>query len=150
MRFLPATGVFTASFLLASALSGCATTVVLDAAPEANNAACAEIIVRLPDVVGDLQKRQTNAQSTGAWGNPTGVILRCGLEPAEVSKLPCVTASEIDWLVDDSNAPSFRFITYGANPATEIIVDSTKISGVSALDALSSAVSNIPQTKQCK
>ena len=131
-------------------LSGCATTVTLEAAEQANDPACAEVIVRLPDVIDTLPKRVTNAQSTAAWGEPTAVILRCGLPEVAASSLTCVTAGEIDWLVDESQSPNFRFITFGRNPATEVIVDSTAISGVSALESLSPAVENIPSTKNCK
>jgi hypothetical protein len=134
---------------LALSLSACAATVVLDAAPDANNPACAEVTVRLPDSVGELSKRVTNAQATGAWGNPTAVILRCGLPAVEVSQLTCVTAGGVDWLVDESNAPKYRFISFGRKPATEVIVDSEITSGVSALEAVGPAVANIPATKNC-
>ena len=73
-------------FLLAAALAmgtltltGCTATVALDPAPDANNPACADVVVRLPDTIDSLQKRGTNSQSTAAWGEPTGVIFRCGL-----------------------------------------------------------------------
>ena len=134
---------------LAGTLSGCAATVNLEAAALANDPACAEITVRLPDVIGDQNKRTTNAQATGAWGSPTSIILRCGLEPVTVSTLTCVTASEVDWLVDDSKAPSYRFITFGRRPATEVIVDSQVVAGVTSLDAVASAVQSIPATKTC-
>jgi len=130
-------------------LSSCTAIVNLEAAPLANDPACAEITVRLPDVIGDQEKRATNAQATGAWGNPTSIILRCGLDPVAVSNLTCVTASDIDWLVDDSKAPSYRFITFGRSPATEVIVDSQSVAGVTALDSVASAVQNIPATKTC-
>ena len=139
-----------ASIALAIGLSACTATVNLEAAPLANDPACAEITVRLPDVIGDQSKRATNAQATGAWGNPSSVILRCGLEPVTVSSLTCVTASEVDWVVDDSKSPSFRFITFGRSPATEVIVDSTAVAGVTALDAVAQAVKNIPASKTCK
>ena len=149
MRILRLASSVATSAVLVASLSACAATVNLEAAPLANDPACAEVIVRLPDALDNLAKRTTNAQSTGAWGEPAAVILRCGLEPVEVSKLTCVTSSDIDWLVDDSNSPNYRFITFGRNPATEVIVDSTKIAGVTALDALASAVSKIEPTKRC-
>jgi hypothetical protein len=123
--------------------------VALEPAEDANNAECAEIIVRLPDELAGEPKRSVNAQSTGAWGEPVSVILRCGLERVEVSALPCVTAGEIDWLVDDSNAPSFRFISYARFPATEVIIDSTKLAGVTVLEQLSSTIGILPATKRC-
>jgi hypothetical protein len=130
-------------------LTGCSATVNIDAAPDANNPACAEVIVRLPDSIDGHAKRITGSQSTGAWGTPTAVLLRCGLPETTVSTLPCITTSEIDWLVDDSNAPSFRFITFGRKPALEVIVDSEKASGTAALDELSAAVQFLPSDKTC-
>jgi hypothetical protein len=130
-------------------LTGCAPIVALEPAEDANNAECAEIIVRLPDELAGEQIRRVNAQSTGAWGEPVSIILRCGLEPVEVSALPCVTAGDIDWLVDDANAPSFRFISYARFPATEVIIDSTKLAGVTVLEQLSSTIGILPATKRC-
>jgi hypothetical protein len=123
--------------------------VTLEPAEDANNAECAEVIVRLPDELAGEQKRRVNAQSTAAWGEPVAVILRCGLEPVEVSALPCVSAGDIDWLVDDSNAPSFRFVSYARFPATEVIIDSTKLAGVTVLEQLSSTIGILPATKRC-
>jgi hypothetical protein len=137
------------SIAVAASLSACSATVSLEAAVDANNPACAEVSVRLPDAVADQQKRATDAQATGAWGNPSSVILRCGLPPVEVSTLPCVTASGVDWLVDDSKKPSYRFITFGRKPATEVIVDSRKVAGVTALSDLSAAIQSIDATKHC-
>jgi hypothetical protein len=138
-----------AGFALAGSLSACTATVSLEAAADSNNPACAEVSVRLPENVANLSKRATDAQATGAWGNPTAVLLRCGLESVEVSTLPCVTASGVDWLVDDSKKPSYRFITFGRKPATEVIVDSTAVAGVTALSDLSAAIQSIPATKNC-
>lgn len=130
-------------------LSGCAATVNLDPAALANDPACAEVSVRYPSSIGELEQRYTNAQATSAWGEPTAIIARCGLEPVEVSELSCVSAGGVDWLVDDSQAPSYRFISFARKPAVEVIVDSQKASGVGALEALASAVSKIPASKIC-
>ena len=141
--------VILSSVALVGSLSACSATVTLEAAPDSNNPACAEVSVRLPDSVDGQSKRATDAQATGAWGSPTSVILRCGLPVVEVSTLPCVTASGVDWLVDDSKKPSYRFITFARKPATEVIVDSRKVSGVSALDDLSAAIQSISASKHC-
>ncbi len=130
-------------------LTGCAPTVVLEPAADANNPECAEIIVRLPDTLADQPNRSVNAQSTAAWGEPVAVILRCGLEPVEVSALPCVSASEVDWLVDDSNSPSFRFVSYARSPATEVIIDSTVVAGVTVLEQLAASVGVLEASKRC-
>jgi hypothetical protein len=140
-------------FLFASlallTLSGCAATVNLEPAEDSNNPGCAEVMVRLPSQLGGLQERYTNAQATAAWGDPAAVLLRCGLEPVEVSTLPCVTAAGIDWLVDDSLAPSYRFISYARFPAVEVVVDSDNASGITSLEGIAGAVAQLPATKSC-
>ena len=130
-------------------LSGCAATVNLEPAEDSNNPGCAEVMVRLPSQLGGLQERYTNAQATAAWGDPAAVLLRCGLEPVEVSTLPCVSAAGIDWLVDDSLAPSYRFISYARFPAVEVVVDSDNASGITSLEGIAGAVAQLPATKAC-
>lgn len=130
-------------------LSGCAQSVVLEPAEDANHPGCAEVMVRLPSEIGDLTQRYTTAQATSAWGEPAAIILRCGIAPVMVSELPCVTAGEVDWLVDDSAAPNFRFISFGRDPAIEVIVDSESASGISALEAVGLAVATNPAEKRC-
>ena len=142
MRFLGAT-------LALLTLGGCAATVNLEPAANSNDPGCAEVMVRLPSQLGGLQERYTNAQATAAWGDPAAVLLRCGLEPVEVSTLPCVSAAGIDWLVDDSLAPSYRFISYARFPAIEVVVDSNNASGITSLESIAGAVAMLPATKAC-
>jgi hypothetical protein len=130
-------------------LAGCAPVVPLESAEQANNPECAEIMVRLPDELAGLSERRVNAQSTAAWGEPAAVILRCGLEPVEISPLLCVSASDIDWLVDESKAPSYRFISYARSPATEVIVDSNVVAGVTVLEELAASIGVLEATKRC-
>ena len=130
-------------------LAGCTQAVSLEAAEDANNPACAEVMVRLPAALGEHEIRYTNAQATAAWGNPAAVLLRCGLEPVEVSALPCVTAGSTDWLVDESQAPNFRFISYATTPAVEVVVNSEQASGVTTLEGLSQALNVLPRAKVC-
>ena len=138
-----------AAIALTVSLSACSPTVSLEPAADANNPGCADVIVRLPDGVDGQERRTTNAQSTAAWGNPATVILRCGIEPVEISTLPCVTASGVDWIIDESAKPSFRFISFGRTPALEVIVDSENAVGVNVLDSLEQAVKSIEPTKNC-
>ena len=131
-------------------LAGCASTVPLEPAPDAINALCAEVIVRLPETVDSLAARETNAQATGAWGTPASVILHCGVPiPSPTATLPCITVEGVDWLRDDSNDPNFAFITYGRDPAVEVIVDDTKASALNTLTDLAFAVGQLPVTGAC-
>lgn len=137
------------SLAVLTLLAGCSAAVPLDPAEGSNDPACAEVMVRLPDSVGGQVRRTTNAQSTAAWGDPASVILRCGLPETGPSELPCFTVNGIDWLRDDTDAPIYRFVTFGRNPATELLVDSDKASGVDAVDAVGTAVGAIPATSKC-
>jgi hypothetical protein len=134
---------------LAGLLSGCAGTVGLQPAADATNPACADVIVRLPDTVADVERRETDAQATGAWGDPAAVLLRCGVEPYGPTTLPCDNVNGVDWIRDDSEAPTYTFTTYGREPAVQVVVDSNAVSGTSALVDLQVAVSSIPPTDAC-
>ena len=130
-------------------LTGCAATVVMPAAPLANDPGCAEVIVRLPSETDGQTKRTTNSQSTAAWGEPVAITLTCGLEPVMVSALPCITAGDVDWIVDDSDKPNYTFISFGRTPATAVTIDSTKSSGANVLEDLGQAVQFTKQSKKC-
>ena len=149
MKILRLSASLAALLLLGAGLTGCSQAVNLEAAPSANDYICAEEMVRLPDTIDNLTRRSTNAQSTAAWGSPASVLFRCGVAPVDVSKLTCVTTSDVDWLVDDSAAPSYRFITFARKPATEVIVDSKVTSGAAVLDELAAAVSRAKASKRC-
>jgi uncharacterized protein YceK len=136
-----------AAFATVALLSGCATTVSMDAAPEADSPDCAAVTVRLPAAVDGQSRVWTDAQATGAWGAPTTVLLTCGLEPSGPSTLPCETVDGIDWLIDDTEAPRYRFTTFGRTPAVEVYLDYDVVSARSVLGALSSAVRMLPTTE---
>ena len=64
----------------------------------------------LPDTVSTLPQRETNAQGTGAWGEPADIVLRCGVPvPDPTSSLPCDTVDGIDWLLKSDPDNVFTF-----------------------------------------
>ncbi|MBH0008891.1 DUF3515 family protein [Salinibacterium sp. SWN1162] len=145
---------------LLATLGGCAAIVPLEPGDDAGNPSCADVIVRLPDTVAGLDKRETNAQGTGAWGEPATILLRCGVAvPDPTAEFACVTAPEdgIDWLRDDSDAPNYVFTSYGRDPAVQVIVDSDgdpdiegdEVSGFEALSDVAGAVSQVPADRFC-
>lgn len=127
-----------------SSLAGCASTVHLDAAPESNDAACAEVTVRLPGELDGQPRRWTDAQATGAWGDPAAVLLSCGLEPPGPTTLPCQSVNGVDWVIDDAEAPRYRVTTFGRMPAVELYLDTEVVSSAEVLDALSGIVGLLP------
>lgn len=144
--------VATAAVVAALALAGCSPIVALDPAPDAASPACAEVSVRLPSQIGGLPARETNAQATGAWGDPTVVVLHCGVpSPPPTSELPCATLPDlsVDWLIDDSDYPIYVFTSYGRTPAVSVVLDYDVIGSATVLDALDDAVSRLPKDGSC-
>ncbi|WP_068484311.1 DUF3515 domain-containing protein [Pseudoclavibacter helvolus] len=123
--------------------------VPMEPAPDAAAPECAEVSVRLPSTVDGLELRLTNAQATGAWGTPAGVLLRCGVPTPGPTTDYCQNLNGIDWVLDDSQAPTYRFTSYGRTPAVEVIVDSDVVSGTAVLIDLENAVAKLPKTGAC-
>ena len=140
MRLTPA--LLAAGLVLVAAvgLTGCTTTIDLDPAADANDPACAEVGVRLPDTVAGEPRRWTDAQATAAWGDPAAVLLRCGVESPGPTEARCITIGGVDWIVDESRAPKYLVTTYGRTPAVEVFIDNKAVSSNDVLDSLSGAI----------
>ena len=129
---------------LAAGLTGCTNAVGMSAAPSANAAACAAAQVRLPAVVDSTYDlRNTNAQSTAAWGDPEAALYHCGVAVPTVSDLPCFSLGSIDWIRDD-RGEQIVYTTFGRSPAVQVVVDTSK-TGSAVLQDLADAVSTLPK-----
>jgi hypothetical protein len=134
--------------LLTLATSGCTGTVPMQAAPTAAGVGCAAIVTRLPSDVVGLAERETDAQGTGAWGEPAQVLLRCGV-PAPGPSAACLTERDVDWTIDDSDAAVVVATTYGRDPVVEVVLDADLSGGREILAALAPAVSSVAATRRC-
>lgn len=132
-----------------SLLAGCAGTVSLEAADDANDPSCADVTVRLPDEIDGQSRRWTDAQATGAWGDPASILLTCGVTPPGPTEATCITIGGVDWIVDETGAPEYLVTTYGRTPAVEVYYDNEVVSGNDVLDRLSASVSKLPVDAQC-
>ncbi|WGM18901.1 DUF3515 domain-containing protein [Paenarthrobacter sp. OM7] len=135
------------------ALSACSPAVDVTAATDAANPACAPMMVALPDRIGDAALRKTNSQATAAWGDPSQVILRCGVNVPGPTTDRCVSVNDIDWVIKEGD-PVYTLTTFGREPATEILIDPVKleaanISSATVLTELAAAVGKIKATGKC-
>ena len=146
---LSARAVLAASALLALALTGCVPTVSMQPETLANDPSCAEVSVRLPQTLAGETRRWTDAQATAAWGDPSAILLTCGLTPPGPTTLPCSDVGGVDWIIDDSEAPNYRFTTFGRTPAVQVYLDYDRVSSGDALRELSRAVSELPVDGEC-
>lgn len=130
-----------ASVALAAVLTGCSPVVSMTPAAEfSNDPECADAIVRIPDAISSYPLRQTDAQGTAAWGDPTVVLLYCGVPVPEVSELPCVEIDGVFWLREEVEA-GYAFTTYGRDPAVRVVVDPDAVGPGVVLDDLATPVS---------
>jgi len=131
-------------------LAGCSSVAAVDAAPDAANPLCAEMMVVLPDTIGDADRRTTTSQATSAWGDPSKVVLRCGVQVPTPTSDPCVSVNDVDWVAhEDEKSGIWTLTTYGRTPATEVVLDPNVIPSSTVLASLSDAAAKIPAQKAC-
>lgn len=134
--------------VLLLALSGCASAVDVDPAGDAANARCADVMIALPPTVAENDQRETTSQATSAWGDPSKVVLRCGVTVPGPTTDPCVTVNDVDWVVREGD-PAWTATTYGRDPAVEVLFDPDEVASSTVLVELGDAVSRIGQTRAC-
>ena len=152
----------TAGAVLLAAVAGCASAVPVAVATHATDPVCAQVLVATPDSLGPgLDRRQTTAQASTAWGHDPAVVLRCGVEPPAPTTQRCETVTtpggaSIDWLVvpgtaDANGRTDWTFTTYGRVPAVEVFVPAAVATerSTSFLDALGAALDLTTRERGC-
>lgn len=134
--------------IAALSLTACSPAVDVTAAKDAANPLCAPMMVALPDAIGDSKLRKTNSQATAAWGDPSLVILRCGVNVPGPTTDRCVTVNGVDWVIKEGD-PVWTLTTYGREPAAEILMDPDKISSATVLADLAAAAEKVPSLRNC-
>lgn len=129
-------------------LSGCTAIANVQPADDAGNPLCAEMMVVLPPEVSGQEKRQTNSQATAVWGEPSQLVLRCGVTAPPPSTDPCVSVNGVDWLAKEGEE-AWTLTTYGRVPATELIFDPNVIPSSTILATLASSAGKIPAERTC-
>lgn len=148
----------TAAALTIVALAGCTRTIGVEVAPDAADPKCAEVMLAVPDELGpDLPKLRTDAQATAAWGEPGGAVtMRCGVAPvgpsADCQHVDSGDGTAVDWIVTTDDKGTWSFVTYGREPAVEVIVPPTVTEdhSTSFIADLADAVTQAPATKECQ
>lgn len=152
-----------AAITLAVLLSGCTPIADVEPAADAGNPDCAEVMVSLPSELAGVQQRETDSQATAAWGDPSQVILRCGVPVPGPTTEQCATVNGIDWILteqeagdgetdaagQDTGLSTWTATTYGREPAIELVFDPEQISSSTILVQLENAVSRIEPTREC-
>jgi hypothetical protein len=147
-----------AAALTILAVGGCARTIGVEVAPDAADPRCAEVMLAVPDELGpDLPKVGTDSQATAAWGEPgAAVTMRCGVAQvgpaADCQHVDSGDGTAVDWIVTTDDEGTWSFVTYGREPAVEVIVPPavTEDHSTSFIADLAGAVTQVPATKECQ
>lgn len=133
-------------------LSGCGSAVTVQGAPHKTDPRCASAMLAMPEAVGDLQQRETTSQATTAYGDPSGVIVRCGVDEPGPTTDPCTEVNGVDWLISEvpDQDEQWRAVSYGRSPAVEVLFDTSRVSSSTALVGVASAVGQLPQNRTCQ
>lgn len=137
------------ALMITPLLAGCSSLAAVEPASDAGNPVCAEMMVILPQFIGDAERRSTNSQATAAWGDPSQVVLRCGVQVPGPTTDPCVSVNEVDWIAHEGEDGVWTLTTYGRTPATEVVLDPQEIPSSTVLASLSQAASRIPAQGAC-
>ncbi|MBM6621169.1 DUF3515 domain-containing protein [Micrococcaceae bacterium RIT802] len=147
---LPARRAIPALLVLCSglALAGCSSPANVEPAADASNPRCADMMVTMPEEVAGYTLRDTTSQATAVWGDPSKIILRCGVNVPGPTTDPCVSVNGVDWVAKEGDV-AWTLTTYGRTPATEVLFNPNEVPSSSVLAQLSSAAERIPADGKC-
>lgn len=131
------------------ALTACGSIADVEAAPHAADPDCAPVMIALPDSIGEAGQRETNAQATAVFGEPSRAVVRCGVEPPGPSSEHCVSADGVDWLAVEEDGATWRLISYGREPAVEVLIDTEEISSSSVMLGMARPTKRIEADERC-
>lgn len=126
-------------------LVGCgADAVSVTPAPNHANPLCAKVARHWPTTVSGEKKRAVSTAdgTEAAWGDPA-IIARCGV-PSPGPNTDCVNVSGVDWVLNELS-DGVSLVTFGRDPAIQVLVPKHYDSGAFVLGAFGAAASQIPQ-----
>ncbi|MFD8868245.1 DUF3515 family protein [Streptomyces sp. NPDC059590] len=122
----------------------------VEAAPRGDAPECGRIAKGYPADLAGRERARGGAPGVAVWGD-RAVILRCGVRPPLPTVDACVNVDGVDWVVEEAKLSTDRkvLVSYGRDPAVEVLVSDrvAEIDGV--LVELSKAVKPIRQERKC-
>ncbi|MFF4499634.1 DUF3515 family protein [Streptomyces sp. NPDC001401] len=110
---------------------------------------CHRIADSAPASLGGFSRRDGSLPGVAVWGDQD-IILRCGVTPPGLTGNPCFAVDGVDWVYDEAQSTHGRkvVVTYGRNPATQVVFDSPGQTDAALID-LSRIVAPVRQTSRC-
>jgi len=82
--------------------------------------------------------------SVHAWGDPA-IVARCGVATPGPTTDECLTVNGVDWVATPLSDGT-RFVTYGRDPALEVLVPKSGVPEGSLLPVFTPAAQALPET----
>ncbi|WP_144386441.1 DUF3515 family protein [Streptomyces sp. SAJ15] len=123
----------------------------VEGAPRGDHRLCERIAEDYPDeLLGESRSDADLPPGVAVWGDET-VVLRCGMEPPRPTVDPCFQVDGVDWVLEEAKSKDGTqvLISYGRNPAVEVVLSDAGSNPGEALVDLSRAVSRIRQGRTC-
>ncbi len=127
-------------------VSGCSRAVAISVPARAADPACTTAAAAWPADVSGRTPVTTDPTSPAvrAYGDPS-IIARCGVAPPGPTTDDCLTVNEVDWVATPLNDGT-KFVTYGRDPAIEVLVPTGPVPEGSLLPAFTAAARALPPT----
>jgi hypothetical protein len=129
-------------------LTACSPAVNVDSAPDAANPDCATVLVAVPPELAGHALRETTSQGTAAWGDPSAVILRCGVSPGGPTSDGCASVNRVDWVLREGEQ-MWTATAFGRQPGIEVVFDPQRAASSTVLVELGPAVAQLEQNRKC-
>jgi hypothetical protein len=79
-----------------------------------------------------------------AWGDPA-IVARCGVAAPGPTTDDCLTVNGVDWVATPLSDGT-RFVTYGRDPALEVLIPKGDVPEASLLPVFAAAAQALPET----
>ena len=137
-----------ALLLLAAAalLGGCSRGVPVTVPAQGGDPVCVTAVAAWPASVSGRQPVATDPvdPAVHAWGDPA-IVARCGVAPPGPTTDDCLSVNGVDWVATPLSDGT-RFVTYGRNPAIEVLIPKSDVPGGSLLPVFAAAAQALPET----
>jgi len=107
---------------------------------------CAKAAAVLPGSVSGRASVATDPSDPAvhAWGDPP-ILARCGVATPGPTTDDCLTVNGVDWVATPLSDGT-RFVTYGRDPALEVLIPKGDVPEGSLLPAFAAAAQALPET----
>ena len=126
-------------------LAGCSRGVAVTVPARGADPVCVTAAASWPASVSGRASVATDPVNPAvhAWGDPA-IIARCGVAPPGPTTEDCLSVNGVDWVATPLSDGT-RFVTYGREPAIEVLIPKSDLPEGSLLPVFTAAAQALPE-----